>query len=86
MNNLIGNIGHIALSVVIIIAVTILALKGTITAAECLIVIAAAGGFSLGGAVASSPGTPAGTTAVTTTTSQASPTLGTTSSAPGNLP
>jgi len=67
MNNLIGNIGHIATAVVVIVAAVILALHGTITGGEALVVIVGAGGVSLGGSVASSPGTPPATKATTPT-------------------
>jgi len=54
MNNLLNNIGHIATSIIIIIAVTILAWHGTITGSEALTIIGVLGGVSVGGSVASS--------------------------------
>lgn len=54
MNNLLANIGHIVVAVVIIVAAVVLAIRGVITGGECIGLIASAGGFSLGGAVASS--------------------------------
>ena len=54
MNNLLQNIGHIATSIIIIIAVTVLAWHGTITGSEALTIIGVLGGVSVGGSVASS--------------------------------
>lgn len=54
VNNLTTNIGHIAIAVVIIVAAVVLSIRGTITGGEAIGLIASAGGFSLGGAVASS--------------------------------
>jgi hypothetical protein len=54
MNNLTSNIGHIAVAVVVIAAAVVLAIFHEITGGEAIGLIASAGGFSLGGAVASS--------------------------------
>ena len=54
MNNFATNVGHIVIAVFIIVAAVVLGIKGTITGGEAITLIAAAGGFSLGGAVASS--------------------------------
>lgn len=54
MNNLVQNIGHIVIATVVIASAVVLSIKGTITGGEAITMIAAAGGFSLGGAVASS--------------------------------
>lgn len=54
MNNLTTNIGHILISVVVIAAAVVLAIKGTITGGDAIGLIGVAGGVSLGGAVASS--------------------------------
>jgi hypothetical protein len=53
VNNLTTNIGHILISVIMITAAVVLAIKGTITGGEAIALIAGAGGVSLGGAVAS---------------------------------
>lgn len=72
MNNLIANIGHIVTAVLVDAAAVILALHGNISGEAALVVIAGVSGFSLGGSVASSPGTPSSTppapTSATTTT------------------
>ena len=52
MNNFTANIGHMAIAIVVIIAVTILAWHGSITGGSALAIIAGIGGVSLGGAVA----------------------------------
>lgn len=67
LNNLATNIGHIAIAIVVIIAVTILAWHGSITGGSALAIIAGIGGVSLGGAVATSS-TAAGVAAVTQAT------------------
>ncbi len=54
MNNLVNNLGHIVISTVVIIAVTILAWHGTISGADAFGVIGVVGGVSMGGSVASS--------------------------------
>jgi hypothetical protein len=54
VNNFTTNIGHICIAVVIIVAAVVLAIKGTITGGDAIALIGAAGGVSLGGAVASS--------------------------------
>lgn len=54
MNNFTTNVGHIVIATLVIAAAVILGIKGTITGGEAITLIAAAGSFSLGGAVASS--------------------------------
>jgi hypothetical protein len=56
MSNLTGNIGHIITAVLVTVAVTILAITNHITGSQAVVVIVGVGGFSLGGSVASSPG------------------------------
>lgn len=77
MNNLLQNIGHIATSIIIIIAVTVLAWHGTITGSEALTIIGVLGGVSVGGSVASSSVGAPGPSSVTASTS-----LGTSTSVP----
>lgn len=54
MNNFTQNVGHMAMAIVIIVCVTILAIHGTITGSDALVLIAGLGGVSVGGSVASS--------------------------------
>jgi hypothetical protein len=68
-NNLTGNIGHIVTAIVVIAAAVVLALHGNISGESALVVIGAAGGFSLGGSVASSPSTTPPAKVVTPTAS-----------------
>jgi hypothetical protein len=54
VNNLLTNIGHIVIAVVVIAAVVVLDIHGSITGGEAIGIIGAVGGVSVGGAVASS--------------------------------
>lgn len=53
MNDFYKALPHLLMATVVIAAVTVLAATGTMTGGEVLPVIAAAGGFTLGGTVAS---------------------------------
>jgi len=53
VNNFTGNIGHIAMSALVIISVTILSWHGTISGGTAVAIIAGIGGVSVGGGVAS---------------------------------
>lgn len=88
MNNLLRNIPHLIMACVVIVAVSVLALHGTISGAEALAVIGTSGGFSLGAgsASASASGAAASTLAAshsngpnasnsTTTTIETTPTV-----------
>jgi len=53
VNNFTGNIGHMAMAGLTIIAVTVLALHNTISGDTAVAIIAGIGGVSVGGGVAS---------------------------------
>lgn len=56
MQNFLSNLSHLIMAVVVIAAAVVLASVGTITGAEAVTLIAAAGGFSLGAGAASGSG------------------------------
>jgi hypothetical protein len=71
MNNFTTNLGHIIVTVVIIVAATVLGVDHVITSGAVIGLIAAAGGVSIGASAASTPTVPVNITGTTTTTTQA---------------
>lgn len=82
MNNLTTNIGHIATTFVIIVAVTVLAWHGTINGGTAVAIIAGIGGVSVGGGVASSSAGASVPSSVVTATSLGTVGLGATTTTP----